>query len=52
MMSAVIVALVTTVILSDTVKYYDHFGCTDKKLAVGLGVGTLGVLYVLVSSSS
>jgi hypothetical protein len=46
MMGSVVVAMVTTVILSDTVKYYDHFGFTDKKLAIGLGFGTLAVLYV------
>ena len=46
MMGSVVVAMVTTVILSDTVKYYDHFGFTDRKLAIGLGFGTLAVLYV------
>jgi hypothetical protein len=46
MMGSVVVAMVTTVILSDTVKYYDHFGFTDKKLAIGLAVGTLAVLCV------
>jgi len=46
MMGSVIVAMVTTVILSDTVRYYDHFGFSDKKLAIGLGIGTLAVLYV------
>jgi len=44
MMGSVLVAMVTTVILSETVKYYDHYGMTDKKIAVGLGIGTLAVL--------
>lgn len=52
MMGSVVVAMVTTVILSDTVKYYDHFGFTDKKLAIGLAVGTLAVLYVSPSCRS
>ena len=46
MMASVFVGMVTTVIISDTVKYYDHFGVTDKKLAIGLGVGTIAVLHV------
>ena len=46
MMASVFVGMVTTVIISDTVKYYDHFGFTDKKSAIGLGVGTVAVLYV------
>jgi len=46
MMASVFVCMVTTVIISDTVKYYDHFGFTDKKSAIGLGVGTVAVLYV------
>ena len=46
MVASVLVCMVTAVIISDTVKYYDHFGVTDKKLAIGLGVGTMAVLYV------
>jgi len=46
MMGAVFVAIVTAVIMSDTVKYYDHFGVSDRKMAIGLGIGTIAATYV------
>jgi len=45
-MGAVFVAIVTAVIVSDTVKYYDHFGVSDRKIAIGLGIGTIAATYV------
>jgi len=45
-MGAVFVAIVTAVIVSDTVKYYDHFGVSDRKMAIGLGIGTIAATYI------
>jgi hypothetical protein len=46
MIGSVFVALVTTKIISDTVRYYDHYGYTDPVVATGIGVGTTAALYV------
>jgi len=51
-MGAVFVAIVTAVIISDTVKYYDHFGVSDRKMAIGLGLGTIAATYVFSMVSS
>ena len=51
-MGAVFVAIVTAVIVSDTVKYYDHFGVSDRKMAIGLGLGTIAATYVFSMVSS
>jgi hypothetical protein len=49
MIGSVFVALVTTKTISDTVRYYDHYGYTDRVIVTGIGIGTSAALYVHVS---
>jgi len=40
MIGSVLVAIVTTKIISDTVRYYDHYGYTDRVIGTAIGLGT------------